>query len=215
MQYLDVTLSQDHEAIVVAFDICSSTEVIESLIRRAELGRYTKLLEKIKHHLADAQRTLPFVLYKFTGDGWILLFPLSDNQGQRVDVRQVLTFMHDLSVWFKRAFQEFVGKHLDTPLSTTGIKFGVDKGPLHRMTMYQRKEYIGRAIIVACRLQAAIKDRDKSPAYKALVTNSVFNNHFAPVTEYKVTAVKRILQNIAGGAPFQCKKIDLLKSARS
>lgn len=210
MKYLDVILGQDCEAIVVAFDMCSSSDIIEKLIARGELRRYTKLLEKIKHHLADAQQNAPFVLYKFTGDGWILLFPIKDNDGCPIDGRVVLQFMRNFSVWFKRAFRELVAKYLDMPPSTTGVTFGVDVGPLHRMKMYQRDEYIGRAIFVACRLQGAIKDRDKSPGYKALVTKSVFNDHLALATGYKAQEVQRKLRNIGGGAVFRCKKIQLL-----
>jgi hypothetical protein len=211
MDYLDITLKQNSKAIVVAFDICSSSDIVEKLIARGELGRYVKLLEKIKHQLAGIQLNNPFVLYKFTGDGWILLFPIEDDEGHSIDGRVVLDFMHNLSVWFKRAFRELVAKYLDMPPSITGITFGVDVGRLHRMTMYQRKEYIGRAIVVACRLQQAIKDRDKSPGYKALVTRSVFNDHLSPATAFNVRNVSRKLWNIGGGAIFRCKKIKLLK----
>lgn len=79
------------------------------------------------------------------------------------------------------------------------------------MTMYGQQEYIGRALNIACRLQSAIKDKDSSPAYKALVSNSVFSEYFASaarkVTVYKV---RRRLRNIRGGADFNCKKIHLL-----
>src|SRR5450631_1746892 len=126
MEYLNVVLEQDSEAIVVAFDLCSSSDVVEKLIARGELRRYTKLLGEIKHHLADAQRKVAFVLDKFTGDGWLLLFPTKDNKGNPIDGRLILQFMHDFSVWFKRAFRELVGNYLDMQPSTTGVTFGID-----------------------------------------------------------------------------------------
>jgi len=63
------------------------------------------------------------------------------------------------------------------------------------MTIYGQREYVGRALNVACRLQAAIKDNDNSPAYKALVSKAAFNDYFTSVPKrVKVWKVKRTLR---------------------
>ena len=91
------------------------------------------------------------------------------------------------------------------------LTFGIEKGPLVSMMMYGQREYIGRALNIACRLQSAIKDKDKSPAYKALVSNVVYNEYFASASkQLKVYKVKRKLRNIRGGVDFLCKKVHLL-----
>ena len=77
--------------------------------------------------------------------------------------------------------------------------------------MYGQKEYIGRALNIACRLQGSIKDNDKSPAYKALVSNSAYNKYLSSAGAHvKVWRVRRTLRNIRGGSDFYCRKIELL-----
>jgi hypothetical protein len=79
MEYRRVKIQGD--ALVVAFDMCSSSDILEELTLRGDLGRYDRLLASIKEHLANAQRDVLFDPYKFTGDGWILLFP-ADTKGE-------------------------------------------------------------------------------------------------------------------------------------
>jgi len=78
----------DGDAIVVAFDMCSSSDIIEELTLKGDMARFRGFLTKIKRYLASAQNAVLFDPYKFTGDGWILLFP-SDTKGQ-----SLLTFLH-------------------------------------------------------------------------------------------------------------------------
>lgn len=191
-------------ALVVAFDMCSSSDVIEELTLSGDLRRYEQLLTSLKEHLATAQERVLFDPYKFTGDGWILLFP------SHTDGNLVFTFLQELCTFFRREFQECVMQHLATPPQITGLTFGIERGPLASMTMYGQKEYIGRSLNVACRLQASIKDKDRSPAYKALVSNAAFNEYFSGVKGVKIRRVRRILRNIRGGSDFHCKKIELL-----
>lgn len=205
MQYMRVQILGD--AIVVAFDMCSSSDIIEELTLSSNLQRLNEFLTALKQYLASAQKNVKFDPYKFTGDGWILLFPAE------TDGKVLFKFLQDLCTFFRSEFRQQVLKHLATPPSITGLTFGVEKGPLVSMTMYGQWEYIGRALNIACRLQSAIKVRDKSPAYKVLVTNDVFNEYFAFAAR-KVTVynVRRRLRNIRGGADFRCKKIHLLSS---
>ena len=78
------------DAIVVAFDICSSSDIIEELTLKGDMARFHTFLSKIKHYLADTQKTVLFDPYKFTGDGWILLFP------PNTDGQLLLTFLRNL-----------------------------------------------------------------------------------------------------------------------
>jgi hypothetical protein len=192
------------DAIVVAFDICSSSDIIEELILKGDIERFIDFLVKLKKYLAEAQKKVPFDPYKFMGDGWILLFPLN------TDGKALLMFLHNLCAFFKKDFRRDVLSYLDTPPSTIGLTFGLEKGHLEPITMYGAKEYVGRAVNIACRLQTAVGDKDGSPAYKALVSNAVYNDYFSPAAGYEVSKVTRTLRNIRGGANFRCRKINLL-----
>jgi class 3 adenylate cyclase len=199
-----VNLSVQGKVIIVAFDMCSSSTIIEQLTLKGELKRLQRLLTVVKRYLMERQKVLSFDVYKFVGDGWILLFPENTNG------KDLLKFLKDLCAFFKRELRKEVLQHLDTPPKITGLTFGLENGALGAMLMYGKREYVGRAINVACRLQGAIKDKGGSPAYKALVTNTVFNDYLAPATGFRVFKVNRTLRNIGGEAVFQCRKIELL-----
>ncbi len=203
MEYSRVVIGGD--ALVVVFDMCSSSDVLEELTLSGELWRYDELLKSIRGNLDKAQGYVPFDPYKFTGDGWILLFPAS-TEGQLV-----FAFLQDLCRFFMTEFKNRVLRYLGTPPSLTGLTFGIEKGPLKPIILDGQQEYIGRALNVACRLQASIRDRDDSPAYKALVSNAAYNTYFSKAARgVQVYNVKRKLRNIRGGADFRCKKIEFL-----
>jgi hypothetical protein len=134
------------EGLVVAFDMCSSSTVLEELTLCGDLARYSKLLQFVKEYLAKAQKTVLFDPYKFTGDGWILLFP------KNTDGELLFHFLRDFCVFFEKEFAIQVLRHLGTPPALTGLTFGIDKGPFIGTTMYGQQEYFGRALNVACRL---------------------------------------------------------------
>ena len=69
-----------HARIVVVFDLCSSSQIMEDLLLSDKFDRYEAFLTCVKRWLMNwtEQHSPPkgrFELYKFTGDGWILLFP--------------------------------------------------------------------------------------------------------------------------------------------
>jgi hypothetical protein len=196
------------EAVVVVFDMCSSSDVIEEVTLGGNLARLKDFLTALKGYLANAQKDLAFDVYKFTGDGWILLFP-SDTKGTAL-----LQFLVDLCTYFDKEFYRQVLRHLGTRPSTVGLTFGVEKGALTPLEMNGQVEYLGRALNVACRLQGAVKDGGKSVEYKALVSNKVFNDYFAPADGFKVLRVTRNLRNIRGGAAYHCRKIHLFEKPK-
>jgi hypothetical protein len=203
MQYRRLpTLS---EGLVVAFDICSSSNVLEELAASGDLQRYTELIGSVKHYLADAQNTVLFEPYKFTGDGWILLFP------NNTDGEHLFAFLRGLCEFFQDAFYQRVLRHLAYHPSVTGLTFGIDRGPLLSPTIFGQQEYVGRAIDVACRLQGAIKDADTDPAYKALVSNAAYLQYLSCAANHvRVSTVTRQLRNILGGVPLHLHKIEFL-----
>jgi hypothetical protein len=202
MEYKRVRFPDGQPVHVVTFDVCSSSEMIEKLTLRHAVGRYVSLLSKVKHFLADAQKTLTFDPYKFTGDGWILLFD-PNTPGP-----QLLKFMRELSELYRREVKAVV-EQLDHPPAITGINFGADKGPIFHAKVFGSHEYVARPIIIACRLQGAIKAVDKEPAYKALVSREFFAA-VEPAAGFEVTNEQAPLHGLAAGEPFQCKKIKLL-----
>jgi hypothetical protein len=202
MQFKRVLISG--EAIVVAFDMCSSSDMLEELILRANLPSFQEFLTRLKEHLAKAQEAVLFDPYKFTGDGWILLFP------GNTDGAALLQFLRNLSAFYQTESEKHLLPRLSTRPRINGITFGLEKGPIAKMTIFQQTEYVGRAIAVACRLQSAVKGTTRNPAYKALVSTSVFDDYLGNTGNLGATTRSISLHNIRNGRAFRCKRINLL-----
>ncbi len=204
MDYQRLTISG--QAIVVAFDMCSSTVVIEELTQGGNVQPLKKFFVELRQFLAKQQGgAAPFDPYKFTGDGWLLLFP-ADTSGEHL-----LRFLENLCLYFAVAFRRTLLPHLARKPAVVGISFGIDKGELVPITMQGQQEYVGRAINVACRLQAAVVDKGSSPAYTALVSNRVYTDYLADTTPHRVVKVTRNLRNINAGAEFACRRVWLMR----
>ncbi len=194
------------QAIVVAFDMCSSSNIIEDLTSHDNVEPLTTFFSGLKRYLAKEQKgTLPFDPYKFTGDGWLLLFP------ENTDGVRLLRFLENLCLYFVVEFRRSLLPHLSHNPAVVGITFGIDKGELIPVTMDGRQEYVGRAINIACRLQGAVVDKGRSPAYTALVSNRVYGEYFAEAKPHRVVKVTRNLRNINNGAEFACRRLWLLR----
>ena len=188
-------------AVVMAVDMCSSSDIIEDLTGRDAMEPYDKAVTKLKHLLAETQKnTIRFDPYKFTGDGWILLFPESEAAGKGA---AMLNLMRDLSALYDRVFESILRPHLDVIPETLGMTFGLDYGNLHPTTIFQNWEYVGRTINVACRLQS------KAAPNTALVSNPAFARYITPAAGFAVVDRKHSLKNIRGGADFHCKEVAL------
>lgn len=207
----NLVMTEEHDElyeerkIVLTFDICSSTDILGDLHGTENVQVWRDFLIWIKEYLFEKSRKLKFKLYKFTGDGWIILF--------NYDFHGILLFdfLEEFCFKFEEKFQHEVAGHLEAPPEIVGLTFGMDRGTLVRFTMKKKIEYVGRAINVACRLQAAIRDKDKKPQYKILMTNPLYQALRDDLEEYRCIKVTRKLRGIAGGKVINCKKIRLLE----
>jgi class 3 adenylate cyclase len=194
------------QAIVVAFDMCSSSSIVDELGKAGNVEPLTAFFDELRRYLARQQGgSVEFELYKFVGDGWLLLFPANTN-GERL-----LAFLEELCLFFAVAFRRSLLPHLSRTPRVVGVRFGMEKGDLVPITMDGKREYVGRPINVACRLQAALKDEAGSPAYSALMSNRVYEDYFADTTPHRVRKVSSRLRNVDDGAPFECRRIWLLR----
>lgn len=192
--------------IVVFFDICSSTSILEDLIMTENKERWRNLLIEFKDYLWRKRSSGWFRMYKFLGDGWILLFnPQSEGM-------VIFQFLEDLSDRFDSLYRRRIRDILTTRIPNIGLTFGMDIGSCIRFVMNGRPEYVGRPLNVAGRLQDAIGQRDKKPQNKGLVSK----NLFATFTDkrkirrkYTVWTVVRQLKNISGGKDYRCLKVEL------
>ncbi len=191
------------ERIVLVTDICSSSEVMEDLLRTGNIANWRNLLINFKEQLATLSQQLHFNLYKFTGDGWIILFD-SDYNG-----REIIEFISDLSMKFEAEFKESIFGYLENPPDITGLTFGMDYGLLVHIEMMERQEYVGRAINLACRLQGAITETDILTGYRAIISNRLFRSMENNLDGFHPELIKRKLKNIIRGGEFQCCRLSI------
>lgn len=164
---------------------------------------WRNLLKNYIKHLAETSKTSNFELYKFTGDGWILLFD-SEYNG-----KEILNFLTELSERFEIDFKNLIYRHLENPPDISGLTFGMDSGPLVTTEMMERQEYVGRAINVASRLQGAIEDTDILTGYRVMISNSLFQSMGTELDNFHPELVKRKLKNIVRGGEFQCYRLSI------
>jgi class 3 adenylate cyclase len=191
------------ERVVVFFDICSSSAILEDLLATNNVKVLRNLLISLKSYLITHNSTGVFVPYKFIGDGWVILCP-SDVSGPAL-----VKFLTRLSQMFSIELRKRVVPLLQHKPEVMGLTFGVDKGPLVKIVMNEHEEYIGRPLNVASRLQGAIKDKDDNPAYKVLFTNHVFHDLQLNNSRYDYKLVKRELRNIWNNQEITLVKLKL------
>jgi hypothetical protein len=200
------------EKIVVVFDICSSSNIIEDLTLTGNLASYKTLLKLMDSFIRANASAQKYLCYKFLGDGWILLFHTATSG------ENILHYLGRLCKVYSLRFKHTVENHLEQIPDIVGITFGIEKGKLVYTVLNNKIEYFGRAINIACRLQGAIKDNDRSPQYKALMSNHVYNTYFRniqSINKYKPLKAVRKLRNIRGSDNYNCYKISFQKEAVS
>ncbi len=176
--------------LVVVFDICSSTTILHDLKSTDNLAEWRNLLIGMKNGLLHEGGKLEMELYKFIGDGWVLLFPEDVNRDT------LCTFLSVISMAFDAQFERSVSPLLQSRLSPCGLMFGIDSGELIRLEMNDQFEYIGRAINVAARLQSATKELPHGPSYKALFSKNSLNSLQSPRPSKKFKQAEVNLRNI-------------------
>jgi len=199
-----------HARIVVVFDLCSSSQIMEDLLLSEQFAHYETFLTCVKRWLMNWTNSHSpvhgrFDLYKFTGDGWILLFP------EAIRGRALIEFMRSLCEMIRAELRRHIVPSLSSHPTVMGATIGVEAGNLIKMTMAEHDEYVGRALNLACRLQNAVKEKEPdSDCYKALLSARLYNELFAQwAMPYQVESVTCSLRNILGGSGFACRKIDL------
>lgn len=192
---------------VVVFDICSSTTILENLLYNEQQTKWRNLIIGLKTFLSNQAEKVGFEIYKFVGDGWILMFPENFHGLDLID------FLFELCERYSKLFKR-VEHFLSCDIQKTGLTIGVDKGTVIYLVMNGKREYIGKPINIAARLQGAIKDKDENPENKVLISRSVFSDFSTTEQEkiekfYETTDEKRNLRNVSNGANFRCIKVNL------
>ncbi len=194
----------DEKKIILIFDICSSTTIIEDLIRNESFDQWRQVIKGLNVMLIDNKQAYDYVIYKFIGDGWILLF------NPDINGNQLFKFMELLIHTYNSLNRSKLKKYLTVKIPIDGISFGADIGTLKKIRLEKNDEYIGRSLNIASRLQGSISQKDSNPANKILMSKKLYmsiRNDIMGNKKYLIKDVTRTLKNISGGDNYLCKKI--------
>lgn len=187
--------------IAVTLDICSSSQIIEDLIKTTNIKVWRDLLISMKDFLVTESPKYNAKIYKFIGDGWIILFE------QTYSAANLLKFIKCINDKFEKQYKEMIYPNLDTPPEISGLTFGIDEGQLVLLTMQENNEFVGRPINIACRLQGAINKMDIKTGYRVLMSHRLFNFLRINTLDYYFEETDRPLRNISEGRNFKCYRI--------
>jgi hypothetical protein len=149
-------------------------------------------------------------VYKFTGDGWLILFPAS-----MVDGTGLMRFLFRLVAKHNALRAKLVDIHLESIPASNGLTIGVEMGEVRKFFLDDQIEFTGRAFNIACRLQAAVKEKDAEPDYRCLFSRKVFNTYLTKVKDFEFADVERSLRNISDGERYCGVKVDLSAHVRA
>jgi class 3 adenylate cyclase len=186
---------------VIVFDLCSSSIILEDLQNQERLETWKELWEKIFGFLKNSSEdNKKYVIYKFLGDGFILLFdPKYENE--------LIEFCNLLCKTICKEIKILIDEYLNVSLERIGITAGVEKGELIKLDINNIEEYTGKAINIASRLQASLKEPEH--VNKLLISKSVKRAIVSFYSSSIFKATDRKLHNLFGEKRFYCFEVDL------
>jgi hypothetical protein len=189
------------DKMVVTTDICSSSHIVENLLKRSKIDVWRNVLIGVKEYIFREASKHEAEIYKFTGDGWIILFsPPYVEKG-------IVSYLKDINVFYKKLYNEHVLPTVDIPPKIYGMTFGIDEGQLVKLKMLDNEEYIGRASNIACRLQGAINEIDIYSGYRAFLSHIAYNLLKKEADLFYPDPTERLLKNISHSSDFQCFRL--------
>jgi class 3 adenylate cyclase len=189
---------------VVVMDVCSSTQILETLTRMENAEEYYKLMMRIYKAVERATMNKGSI-YKFLGDGFILLF----NSEYEFD--KILSCVGNICQASNTELTRFVSSKLDRPvLKRMGITVGIDEGMIYQMDFNDTMgiEYFGMPINRASRLQASLKD--PGHANKALISWKLYSKILDKRIRACTKETTRTFHNVAEDTTLRCYEIDLI-----
>jgi hypothetical protein len=200
------------EKTIFVFDVCSSTTIVEDLHRTGSIKRYNEMIEGINEFLKKKSESLPINIYKFIGDGFVLII------SEEIEIEEVLKFAKELIEVCNRKISKIIEFLECEDIPRRGITIGLDKGIIHHFELNTNSEFIGRSITLACRLQSS---QNKPEQVNSILMSVKVHSEIKDKDIKELCGKKeRTFKNITGEKPIKCyelfpEKIDFLEKKDS
>jgi class 3 adenylate cyclase len=176
--------------IVATIDICSSTQIIEELIKTSNIKLWPDMIIRMNNYLTTELPKLNAFIYKFIGDGWIILF------NEPYSSENIIKFLSNINIQFEKEYRDNILPKLNISPEINGLTFGMDEGELIQITLQEKTEYVGRAMNIACRLQGLINNIDIKGGYRVFISHTLYNDLNNKLENYYPNLTERPLRNI-------------------
>ncbi len=184
---------------ILTFDICSSTRMIDNLFQWEKTDKYVSLVDGYYAYLHSKKEELKFDIYKFLGDGFILIFEDREYIDDLLDFTIKLTFFsNQILLWFRMT-------HLiNIELQRIGITSGLSYGSIEKISTinFEQHEFIGRPINIACRLQSALPKPSHTNCL--LLLPDSYQKISSPILKNGCKPTTRVLKGIFSESDVPC-----------
>jgi len=205
-----ITIQSTMVTLVIFFDICSSTIILERMRALGEEERWCTILMGLQDYIQQYQTELEFRIYKFIGDGWVLL------SNPKCNKKNLFSFFKGLSEKYIELYNKYILPRMNININNVGLTFGIDTGTLFEMDMDDNNEYAGGPLNIASRLQGSIGQGDLNPENKVMMLKELYDSMSEVIRyDYVVDNAKRTLKHLNDGRPLKCKKISLLEKPKN
>ena len=187
---------------IVIFDICSSSQIIEDLQNQGIMGRWDEFLVEITQSIENyiPENNIGGHIYKFLGDGYVLIVNESCSE-------KILTLCFDIYQMIFPKLEVLIEEFLNIEPNRIGITIGIDYGKLHKVSIQNQTEYLGKAINTAARLQTSLEKKEHTN--KLLISKVVKKSICRPYKSDLYKETTRQMRNLYGDSRFYCYEIDL------
>ncbi len=189
------------QKIIVVFDICSSTSILEILMLNGRAMEYEKIITEETTIFEKKLSAEKPSFYKYLGDGNIYFF----NEDTIIDnlIENLCGFIEESVYMLNRFLKRFI----DRELNRIGVTVGIALGDIYEtQKIGTQKEYFGRPINMACRLQSSLNGKDQ--INKILIQKEVFQRLKKKELRKWFNIRRKILSNINADLETQCYEID-------
>jgi len=139
---------------VVVFDLCSSTEILEGLQSRGKIGLYNELFGHIETLIRRLGQGFGCRIYKFLGDGYILLV------NEDTTTEELIVLCAVICRTCNTLLKEGILEEINFTPKRIGFTFGCDIGEIHALSIGGKAEFTGKVINLSSRLQSSLSAPD-------------------------------------------------------
>jgi len=189
------------ERSILVFDICSSTIIVEELIKTNQIKDYNILVYAFRQYLNYRANLFHFTVYKFLGDGFIIIF----DENKLMD--HILIFVCELTKFVEEVLKDFVYENIEIgSIPRIGITMGLDHGVIVNFFVNGHIEYTGRPLNFACRLQSSLTEKEH--VNKLLLSLRVKKELKSSLFRQALKERERVFRNISRENRIRCFEFD-------